>query len=324
MKTQGDIRFEKVAQIGYDGGIGYLVWTRYPFGEICVGRVYRGGAGAWEGREQSPDGTVGAEVHSAHTRGAVAATLITRAAAADKARTEVKPGRGACETCGDATVQRRCGRCMREARVEAFVDRVLGIKREPTAGMTARSDHGTLCNYRTGDAIRAATAAEREESMSAAASDGGAGVIVVEGVSCYVSDNSFSSWGAPNDDAVSPSADGSMPSCANASGDHTWSAVVPGSARCETCLCRRIDDGMVTRYIEGPTTVEALASATGDSDGPMYIAIAGQDVGTCAALGWASLSIHPYVLAEDADAATAHHMAAQRAGHDDIHVRQVR
>lgn len=39
---------------------------------------------------------------------------------------------------------------------------------------------GTLTNYRTGEAIRPATADEREESIAAAQHDGGAGVIEVE------------------------------------------------------------------------------------------------------------------------------------------------
>lgn len=113
---------------------------------------------------------------------------------------EVKatPKAGACETCGDPTVQQRCGRCMRNGAANTLTETsTITVPREPTAGMTARRDHGTLCNYRTGDAIRAATAAEREESVGAAASDGGAGVIEVEGIQfpCYVSDNPF--WTAP-------------------------------------------------------------------------------------------------------------------------------
>lgn len=44
----------------------------------------------------------------------------------------------------------------------------------------------TLNNYKTGETIRAATIAEHEASRAAAETDGGAGVIVVDGVSCYV------------------------------------------------------------------------------------------------------------------------------------------
>tara|TARA_Y100000593_G_scaffold48028_1_gene90805 strand:- start:2403 stop:2984 length:582 start_codon:yes stop_codon:yes gene_type:complete len=45
---------------------------------------------------------------------------------------------------------------------------------------------GDLCNYDTGELIREATFAEIIESRQAATSDGGAGVIKVDGVSCYV------------------------------------------------------------------------------------------------------------------------------------------
>lgn len=44
----------------------------------------------------------------------------------------------------------------------------------------------TLRNYRTGEAIRPATDAELAASIAAAETDGGAGVIKVDGVSCYV------------------------------------------------------------------------------------------------------------------------------------------
>jgi hypothetical protein len=45
-----------------------------------------------------------------------------------------------------------------------------------------------LHNYNTGEYIREATDEECEASVKAAESDGGAGVIVVDGVSCYVED----------------------------------------------------------------------------------------------------------------------------------------
>ena len=45
---------------------------------------------------------------------------------------------------------------------------------------------GRLCIYSTGATVRAATEAERAESIAAAAHDGGSGVIIVDGVSCYV------------------------------------------------------------------------------------------------------------------------------------------
>ncbi len=45
-----------------------------------------------------------------------------------------------------------------------------------------------LCDYRTGDRIRNATAAEADASREAAITDGGAGVIEIDGVACYVED----------------------------------------------------------------------------------------------------------------------------------------
>ena len=44
----------------------------------------------------------------------------------------------------------------------------------------------TLHDYKTGEAIRPATAAELAASIEAAKTDGGAGVITVDGKSCYV------------------------------------------------------------------------------------------------------------------------------------------
>ena len=49
-------------------------------------------------------------------------------------------------------------------------------------------EHGTLCDYETGEEIREATAEEQKESTEAADTDGGAGVIRVEGRRCYVQD----------------------------------------------------------------------------------------------------------------------------------------
>lgn len=46
---------------------------------------------------------------------------------------------------------------------------------------------GYLCMYATGATIRPATESERAESIAAAAHDGGAGVFLVDGESCYVS-----------------------------------------------------------------------------------------------------------------------------------------
>ncbi len=50
----------------------------------------------------------------------------------------------------------------------------------------AEGDYGTLCDYQSGEALRPATTEERASSLDAAKSDGGSGVIVVDGRSCYV------------------------------------------------------------------------------------------------------------------------------------------
>jgi len=45
---------------------------------------------------------------------------------------------------------------------------------------------GRLCNYQTGSDMRRATVAEASESIRAAADDGGCGVIIIDGIACYV------------------------------------------------------------------------------------------------------------------------------------------
>lgn len=50
----------------------------------------------------------------------------------------------------------------------------------------AEAQCGTLRNHKTGAAIRSATASELEASREAAERDGGAGVIEVNGIHCYV------------------------------------------------------------------------------------------------------------------------------------------
>lgn len=52
----------------------------------------------------------------------------------------------------------------------------------------ASGDHGDLMDYKSGERIRAASKAEQRASKAAARSDGGAGVIKVDGRSCYVED----------------------------------------------------------------------------------------------------------------------------------------
>ena len=49
-------------------------------------------------------------------------------------------------------------------------------------------DDGDLMDYATAERIRSATPAEHEASIAAAGSDGGAGVILVDGRKCYVQD----------------------------------------------------------------------------------------------------------------------------------------
>jgi hypothetical protein len=49
------------------------------------------------------------------------------------------------------------------------------------------TEDGTLHDYKTGDSIRRATPQESADSIEAAKSDKGAGVIIVNGRSCYVS-----------------------------------------------------------------------------------------------------------------------------------------
>jgi hypothetical protein len=51
--------------------------------------------------------------------------------------------------------------------------------------MTTRP-HGSLYDYKTGERLGPATAAQLAESITAAKQDGGAGVISVDGRSCFV------------------------------------------------------------------------------------------------------------------------------------------
>ena len=60
-------------------------------------------------------------------------------------------------------------------------------------GMSPKTKTGgrkmaSLMNLNTNEEIRKATDAERAESVEAAKHDGGAGAIVVDGVTCYVLD----------------------------------------------------------------------------------------------------------------------------------------
>lgn len=51
---------------------------------------------------------------------------------------------------------------------------------------TTSTTHGDLMDYATARRIRSATAEEARQSREAAESDGGAGVILVDGRACYV------------------------------------------------------------------------------------------------------------------------------------------
>jgi hypothetical protein len=51
-----------------------------------------------------------------------------------------------------------------------------------------QESHGDLRDYNTGSYLRPATAGEQKASRDAAESDGGAGVIEIDGQSCYVED----------------------------------------------------------------------------------------------------------------------------------------
>ncbi len=52
----------------------------------------------------------------------------------------------------------------------------------------AATNFGDLMDYDTAEVIRPATQEERDASIEAAEHDGGAGVIAVDGRSCYVAD----------------------------------------------------------------------------------------------------------------------------------------
>ena len=59
---------------------------------------------------------------------------------------------------------------------------------DATTNFKTFSESSDLIDYETGDIIRKATADELRESIDAAKVDGGAGVIDVDGRSCYVSE----------------------------------------------------------------------------------------------------------------------------------------
>jgi hypothetical protein len=54
-----------------------------------------------------------------------------------------------------------------------------------------------------------------------------------------------------------------------------------------------------------------------------YIAVAGQDVGTCEALGWGTMSVEPMIIARGDDPDELLDLAVERVGHDDIEIREV-
>lgn len=61
-----------------------------------------------------------------------------------------------------------------------------GDGEEDETAYSATPEHGTLYDYQSGEEIRAATSQELNDSREQAESDGGAGVIDVDGRSCYV------------------------------------------------------------------------------------------------------------------------------------------
>jgi len=56
----------------------------------------------------------------------------------------------------------------------------------------------------------------------------------------------------------------------------------------------------------------------------LFIAVAGQDVGTCQALSWAAMSIEPFVIARSHNEIECEELAIKRVEHSDIHIHRVR
>lgn len=86
-----------------------------------------------------------------------------------------------CQSCGCVVTQNEAD------EAHAIIDS--GVTLCPECATTmAESDEpfGLLMEYDTAKEIRPATKDERDESRDAATRDGGAGVISVDGVSCYV------------------------------------------------------------------------------------------------------------------------------------------
>jgi hypothetical protein len=61
------------------------------------------------------------------------------------------------------------------------------INIDSVQSVSIRNEYTSLHDYKTGDFIRRATPQESADSIEAAKSDKGAGVITVNGRSCYVS-----------------------------------------------------------------------------------------------------------------------------------------
>ena len=73
----------------------------------------------------------------------------------------------------------------RDAGYESQADAAAQVG--PFDGTVRELEPGTLCDYDTAEAIRLATREELIASITAARTDGGAGVILVSGRRCYVS-----------------------------------------------------------------------------------------------------------------------------------------
>lgn len=86
------------------------------------------------------------------------------------------------------------------------------------------TNFGTLCNYKTGEVIRPATKDEAAASRAAAERDGGAGVIEVDDVSCYVED------GNEDDDMTAEERHGQW-TVVDTSGQRFWPEPAAHSAR---------------------------------------------------------------------------------------------
>jgi hypothetical protein len=83
--------------------------------------------------------------------------------------------------------------------------------------------------------------------------------------------------------------------------------------------CRAEGDGTVTA-----SALLALHDWLAANEPTTYYAVAGQDFGTCEALGWAWTSVAPFVVAKGDDEEDVVERAAAKLGHDDVRVHAIR